>query len=133
MPTHRSQVAALAEQPLALTELADHLLGGMPTSRCHQSRVPLPPSSGIGFSQPLDHNTGTRSEAVNQFTPDELEHVAAFIEGALLRPQRTPDEAALGDLMAAVSELNSEDLTLVTSFIDALVTKTRLKVLASGN
>jgi hypothetical protein len=29
-------------------------------------------------------------------------------------------------------ELNAEDLALVTSFIDALVTKTRLKVLASG-
>lgn len=42
---------------------------------------------------------------------------------------RTPDEAALGDTnIAAISELSPEDLALVTSFIDALVTKTRLKV-----
>ncbi|MGH3496020.1 MAG: helix-turn-helix domain-containing protein [Nocardioidaceae bacterium] len=48
------------------------------------------------------------------------------------RPQHTADEAALGERIAAVSELGPEDLALVTSFIDALVTKTRLKVLASG-
>jgi len=42
--------------------------------------------------------------------------------------------AALGDdQIAAVSELSKEDLALVTSFIDALVTKPRLKVLASGS
>jgi hypothetical protein len=46
---------------------------------------------------------------------------------------RTPDELALGDRLATVSELSSEDLALVTSFIDALVTKTRLKVLAGGS
>ena len=51
-----------------------------------------------------------------------------------LRPRRTPDEAALGDdRIAPVAELNDEDLNLVASFIDTLVTKTRLKVLASGS
>ncbi len=51
-------------------------------------------------------------------------------EDAPRRPRRTPDEAALGDdHIAAVTELSEEDLNLVASFIDALVTKTRLKVL----
>lgn len=57
-----------------------------------------------------------------------------LLEDAPRRPRRTPDEAALGDdRIAAVAELNDEDLNLVASFIDALVTKTRLKVLASGS
>jgi transcriptional regulator with XRE-family HTH domain len=55
------------------------------------------------------------------------------LDDAPKRPQRTPDEAALGDRISAVSELGAEDLALVTSFIDALVTKTRLKVLAGGS
>lgn len=45
----------------------------------------------------------------------------------------TPDETALGDRLTAIGALNAEDLSLVTSFVDALVTKTRLKVLASGS
>lgn len=56
-----------------------------------------------------------------------------LLDDAPKRPQRTPDEAALGNRIAAVSELGAEDLALVTSFIDALVTKTRLKVLAGGS
>lgn len=57
-----------------------------------------------------------------------------LLEDAPRRPQRTPDEAALGnDRIAAVTELSADDLALVTSFIDALVTKTRLKVLAGGS
>jgi hypothetical protein len=48
-------------------------------------------------------------------------------------PTAAPDEIALGDRLATVSELSEDDLALVTSFIDALVTKTRLKVLASGS
>jgi transcriptional regulator with XRE-family HTH domain len=56
-----------------------------------------------------------------------------LLEDAPKRPQRTPDEAALGERISAVSELGPDDLALVTSFIDALVTKTRLKVLASGS
>lgn len=43
------------------------------------------------------------------------------------QPHRTPAELALGVSLATVSELSPEDLALVTSFIDALVTKTRLK------
>jgi hypothetical protein len=34
--------------------------------------------------------------------------------------------------LATLAELSPDDLTLVTSFIDALVTKTRLKILAGG-
>lgn len=45
----------------------------------------------------------------------------------------TPDEVALRDGLANVSELGPEDLAHVTSFKDALVTKTRLKVLAGGS
>ena len=57
-----------------------------------------------------------------------------LLDDAARRPRRTPDEAALGDdRIAAVTELSEEDLNLVASFIDALVTKTRLKVLASGS
>ena len=57
-----------------------------------------------------------------------------LLDDAPRRPRRTPDEAALGDdRIAAVTELSEEDLNLVASFIDALVTKTRLKVLASGS
>ncbi|MBO0846563.1 MAG: helix-turn-helix transcriptional regulator [Nocardioides sp.] len=56
-----------------------------------------------------------------------------LLDDAPKRPHRTPDELALGDRLATVSELGVDDLALVTSFIDALVTKTRLKVLASGS
>ncbi len=41
-------------------------------------------------------------------------------------------EDALGDRLAALAELSDEDLHLVLSFVDALVTKTRLKTLAGG-
>lgn len=41
-------------------------------------------------------------------------------------------EDVLGDRLAALGELADEDLTLVLSFIDALVTKNRLKALAGG-
>lgn len=43
-----------------------------------------------------------------------------LLEDAPRRPRRTPDEAALGDdRIAAVAELNDQDLNLVASFIDA--------------
>jgi hypothetical protein len=47
------------------------------------------------------------------------------------RPFRRGDEA-LGARLSKISELGEEDLTLVLSFIDALVTKTRPKALAGG-
>lgn len=56
-----------------------------------------------------------------------------LLDDAPRRPRRTPDEAALGDDRIAATELSEEDLNLVASFIDALVTKTRLKVLASSS
>lgn len=46
------------------------------------------------------------------------------------RPFRQPQDAP-GDRLAAIAELDDHDLGLVTAFIDALVTKTRLKHLAS--
>ena len=54
-----------------------------------------------------------------------------LVEDAPRRPFRRGDEA-LGARLSQVSELGEEDLTLVLSFIDALVTKTRLKALAGG-
>lgn len=39
---------------------------------------------------------------------------------------------ALGDRITSLGELADDDLHLVTSFIDALVTKNRLRTLAGG-
>ena len=41
-------------------------------------------------------------------------------------------EDVLGDQLAAVAELGEHDREMVASFIEALVTKTRLKALAGG-
>jgi transcriptional regulator with XRE-family HTH domain len=54
-----------------------------------------------------------------------------LVDDAPRRPFRRGDEA-LGDRLAQVEELGPDDLALVLSFIDALVTKTRLKTLAGG-
>lgn len=54
-----------------------------------------------------------------------------LVDDAPRRPFRRGDEA-LGDRLSQVSELGDEDLTLILNFIDALVTKTRLKALAGG-
>lgn len=42
-------------------------------------------------------------------------------------PALPPPQDALGDHLAAIAELDDHDLELVTAFIYALVTKTRLK------
>ncbi|MGQ0631768.1 MAG: helix-turn-helix domain-containing protein [Sporichthyaceae bacterium] len=54
-----------------------------------------------------------------------------LVEDAPRRPHRAGDDA-LGDRLAHFVELDAGDLALVTSFVDALVTKTRLKALAGG-
>lgn len=54
-----------------------------------------------------------------------------LVDDAPRRAFRRGDEA-LGDRLATLSELSPDDLHLVTSFVDALVTKTRLKTLAGG-
>jgi len=54
-----------------------------------------------------------------------------LVEDSPRRPFR-PAEDALGDRLATVAELSSEDLTLLLGFLDALVTKNRLKALAGG-
>ena len=43
-----------------------------------------------------------------------------------------PIEDALGDHLAAVAELGDEDLHSVQNFVDALITRARLKTLAGG-
>ncbi len=54
-----------------------------------------------------------------------------LVEGVPRRPLHSAEDA-LGDRLADVGELGAEDLHLVLSFIDALVTKNRLKALAGG-
>ena len=51
-----------------------------------------------------------------------------LVKDAPRRPFRSPEDS-LGDRLAAISD---HDRELVLSFIDALVTKTRLKTFASG-
>lgn len=54
-----------------------------------------------------------------------------LLDDAPRRPFRSPEDS-LGDRLAALGELGDRDRELVLSFIDALVTKTRLKALAGG-
>lgn len=54
-----------------------------------------------------------------------------LVEDAPRRRFRTPEDA-LGEHLASLAELSDEDLELVLRFIDALVTKTRLRTLAGG-
>lgn len=54
-----------------------------------------------------------------------------LVDDAPRRRFRTPEDA-LGDHLATVAELGADDLHLVVSFIEAVVTKTRLKTLAGG-
>lgn len=54
-----------------------------------------------------------------------------LVDDAPRRPFRSPEDG-LGDRLGALSELDDHDRQLVLSFIDALVTKTRLKALAGG-
>lgn len=91
--------------------------------------LPSAPRSSSFDERPTSPNASIRLAEVFDVTTDYL-----LLDDAPRRPRRTPDQAALGDdRIAAVTELNEEDLKLVASFIDALVTKTRLKVLASGS
>lgn len=54
-----------------------------------------------------------------------------LVDDAPRRPFRSPEDS-LGDRLAGLAELGDHDRELVLSFIDALVTKTRLKALAGG-
>ena len=54
-----------------------------------------------------------------------------LVDDAPRRPFRSAEDA-LGDRLATLAELGDHDRELVLSFIDALVTKTRLKALAGG-
>lgn len=54
-----------------------------------------------------------------------------LLDDAPRRRFRSPEDI-LGDHLAELAELNDDDLELVTRFIDALVTKTRLKTLATN-
>jgi transcriptional regulator with XRE-family HTH domain len=54
-----------------------------------------------------------------------------LVHDAPRRPFRSGEDL-LGNQLATITELSERDRELVTSFIDALVTKTRLKTLAGG-
>jgi transcriptional regulator with XRE-family HTH domain len=54
-----------------------------------------------------------------------------LLDNAPRRTFRSPEDA-LGDRLAGLAELGDHGRDLVLSFIDALVTKTRLKALAGG-
>jgi transcriptional regulator with XRE-family HTH domain len=54
-----------------------------------------------------------------------------LVEDAARRPFLSADDV-LGDQLAGLSELGEHDREMVVSFIEALVTKTRLKALAGG-
>jgi transcriptional regulator with XRE-family HTH domain len=54
-----------------------------------------------------------------------------LVEDVPRRPLHSAEDV-LGDRLAAITELGDEDLKLVLGFIDALVTKNRLKALAGG-
>lgn len=54
-----------------------------------------------------------------------------LVEDSPRRPFRGADDA-LGDRLGTIGELSPEDLTLLLGFLDALVTKNRLKALAGG-
>ena len=54
-----------------------------------------------------------------------------LVDDAPRRPFRSPEDA-LGDHLADFAELGPADRELVVRFIEALVTKTRLKLLAGG-
>jgi chemotaxis protein histidine kinase CheA len=78
-------------------------------------------------------------DAVRSFDRESMKIAAHSLKGLTGNLGLTPlFEAsgalmnALGPRLAAVAELDAEDLTLVLTFIDALVTKTRLRTLASS-
>lgn len=54
-----------------------------------------------------------------------------LVEDSPRRPFRGAEDA-LGDRLGTIGELSPEDLTLLLGFLDALVTKNRLKALAGG-
>ena len=53
-----------------------------------------------------------------------------LVDGAPRRPFTSPEDA-LGHQLHDIAELDPDDLELITRFIDALVTKTRLKNLTN--
>jgi transcriptional regulator with XRE-family HTH domain len=54
-----------------------------------------------------------------------------LVDGIPRRPLHSGEDV-LGDRIASLGELSDEDLKMVLSFIDALVTKNRLKALAGA-
>jgi len=54
-----------------------------------------------------------------------------LVDNAPRRPFTSPEDA-LGHQLHDITELNPDDLELITRFIDALVTKTRLKNLTTN-
>ncbi len=54
-----------------------------------------------------------------------------LVEDSPRRPFRGAEDV-LGERLGTIGELSAEDLTLLLGFLDALVTKNRLKALAGG-
>jgi transcriptional regulator with XRE-family HTH domain len=54
-----------------------------------------------------------------------------LVSGAPRRPFRSAEDA-LGDQLATVAELSDDDRAMLLSFLDALVTRTRLKRLTAS-
>ncbi|HUB70605.1 MAG TPA: hypothetical protein VL984_09295 [Acidimicrobiales bacterium] len=54
-----------------------------------------------------------------------------LVDGVPRRPLHSGEDV-LGDRIASLGELSDEDLKMVLSFIDVLVTKSRLKAPAGG-
>jgi hypothetical protein len=60
MPQHLGEVLALVEQTIALTKLADDLLGRV-TVTLHRGPVLLPSMLDVGLPQQVDHYPGPGS------------------------------------------------------------------------
>jgi hypothetical protein len=81
---------------------------------------------GQAEAQRANRRTVVRLAEVFDVTCDYL-----LIDDTPRRPHHSGEDA-LGDRLAHLGELDTTDLGLVSSLVDALVTKTRLKALAGG-
>ena len=96
-------------------ELAERV-GGDPAqiSRYENGRITPSADAGVKLAEVFDVST------------DDL-----LVEDSPRRPFRGAEDA-LGDRLGTIGELSADDLTLLLGFLDALVTKNRLKALAGG-
>jgi len=55
-----------------------------------------------------------------------------LVDDALRRPFRSPVEDALGENLAAIAELDDDDVKSVQNFVDALATRARIKAFTAS-